>query len=1096
MNGVSAGDRVGVLLPVGLETRFLGPNEDAENPGGTDPAAPGEWRVRVRVTPDEIWLDRHDPRVTEAERLALEALWSALATVPDPADPVDSLRRAQGDPGWPDAFARLAGQVGAPRASWLMRSVPVVRGAGEPAAATPQPASPDREGAAILRGLPATLQVWVRWRGDPDDTPAQVLGELAPQLGPVGLVLSPERVARLARWEGAVDAGLAGEFILEARDPREILVLGVSGLGPADDSTPQSLWQAHADAGRLSVLEAGLATSSVRGQATVGPGTNASDWRLVTLEEDPTGTVSALAGPGPAVRPILASSGVSEAGRISQLLMGATFPALWGYGLAGPLGLLPMNDLGPIWRWATEWLRPEGNFASLRVGSAVYGVVALADPVRLDGGDPGTLRGVAPILHLLARLGPRFAAAAEADPGLAVGLDVNGNPIGGGVDGAVRTLRRGPLPGGIGWVRSTAVELHAALTAQFTGVGVAQAIENWEARNRPALEIMGDAPARRYAARTDRVPFLPLPLLGPGLDDPAGPPVDVQDLLTKVHYIFESLQRVVVDAIGEERQLLLNPDYQSEPDSLLARLFARSLAVAGAAVDVRWLENTGTVIPDLPATILEPILSGDKGPLTRRHLAALFERGHIDLPEGDDLIHQLLWLAGEAGPEISHFLRRAANRPDHRRFLTRGLRALVESSANRWDAWFSAIGAAQLRGAYERGATPVLGAYGWVDAPYRGRPGPGPGGFVLAPSLSHAATAAVFRDGAIRDPEPSLWSLEMDSGTVGPAQRLLEDLASGWHPAEVLGRMIERHFGDALSDDDSSRTEGLRSLRKEYPLRSGAGQVPEPFGCCHGLDVLKADLDAVLQNDPWQSLPPSAGDALRAAVTAITRVVDTAADLELAEGVHDFLAGNPARAARATKTLSGEISPGGLDLLDPARPARAVHTLVLAALPAATPDGDSAGGCAALAAPGFDAALATQYGGPGAWDLTVHYQDVATAIPLSALGLRPADAVTLDDESLTVIARLAARLGGEPRIPVTVTVPEAITGGRDLARLLRGRCADADDLRPPQLNTEDGAAARAQARSALQMRVDLLMDRAKTLADGLENALAEAASYD
>ena len=79
-----SGSGVGVLLPLRLETRFLAPREDPAHPGTTGPDIPDEWRIRVRVMPDEIGTDRHDPFVSAAERLGLEAMWGALDSPPRP----------------------------------------------------------------------------------------------------------------------------------------------------------------------------------------------------------------------------------------------------------------------------------------------------------------------------------------------------------------------------------------------------------------------------------------------------------------------------------------------------------------------------------------------------------------------------------------------------------------------------------------------------------------------------------------------------------------------------------------------------------------------------------------------------------------------------------------------------------------------------------------------------------------------------------------------------------------------------------------------------------------------------------------------------
>jgi hypothetical protein len=1078
---------VGVLLPVGLETRFLAPGEDAARPGSPDPNAPGEWRVRLRVTPDEIWLDRHDPYVPEAERLALEAFWEALTTAPDPADPAGSTLRAGDDNGWADAFGRLCAQVGAQRAAWLARTVPVVRPDGSRAAANPQPADAARAGAPTFRGLPARLQVWVRWTDDARDAPAQVIGEIEPVAALVGKPLSAARAVELARWEAAVDAGLAAELPLIGRHPREIVVLGVTGVRPADGTTPEELLLAHADAGRLAVLEPGVPTSTVRGQATAGLGGTAAEWRPQPQTEDPTRTIAALVGPGAAVGPVLASPAAAESERLAELLMGVCFPALWGYGLAGPLGAVTADEIGPLWTWARRWLRPEGNHASLRVSDHVYGVLPVADPAALSGIGPGLgIDGVRPLLPILDRLLQPFVSAAESDSGL----------VGGGVADAVRTVHRGPVPGGVGWFRSIAVDFHAALTGRPP---VAEALREWDQHHNPAVQILGRRPRRRYAARSAETHTLPIPLLWPGMDHADEGPTHDSDVMRALHDIADGKLRDV--AFGETRNRhrisLLNERLQL--DSLLLGLYARSLSVAGSALEVRWLEHSGQSSPQLPADLLDPVLIGGDGPQVHRHLEELAAHGvPYGISDDDDLVRQLIWLARDAAYELGRWLEEVAHHPERRRPVTRALRSLIEAAAGRWDTWFTALGAARVESAYEQGAMPVLGAYGWVDSPYRGTPGPGPAGFLFAPSQSHAATAAVLRDASVRDADPSLWALDLDSGTVGPAQRMLTDLASGWHLAELTGRMIERRFGDALADDTEARTRGLARLRAAFPLRRDQGA----FGCCHGLDVLTAGQDSILAEQAWTEAPPPARDALRDAVTQVAAVLDTASDLQLAEGVHNFLDGQAPRAGAATKALAGALPAGRLDVLDPGRPARSVHTLVLAALPApaAIPAAAEQGGCAAVAAPGFDAALVARFGRPGAWTIEVHHEGNTTALTLADLGLRPADSVLHSDDSLIALARLVAVRADPGRTVGEVTLPAAVGSARELNRLLRGRSAEADDLQPVRaMSPADQTAvgqARDAARVALQARFDLLSGRAESLAAEIAGQVRAAVEDD
>src|ERR1700750_2563706 len=89
-----------VLLPVRLETRFF------SQAGGTA-------ELRVRIYPDKIHLDSHEPDLLPAEQTAGMAYWdtewrTGLAATPRAA-------------ALPTAWSRLADQFGAERAAFVVR---------------------------------------------------------------------------------------------------------------------------------------------------------------------------------------------------------------------------------------------------------------------------------------------------------------------------------------------------------------------------------------------------------------------------------------------------------------------------------------------------------------------------------------------------------------------------------------------------------------------------------------------------------------------------------------------------------------------------------------------------------------------------------------------------------------------------------------------------------------------------------------------------------------------------------------------------------------------------------------------------------------
>ena len=90
------------LLPVRIETRFAG-----------TAAAP---RLLVRLYPDDVHVDHHDPRLTRGEVLAGQRYWTSIRT------------GTAGDQAW----AQLLKDVGPTRAIWVRQALTPTNASGAP----------------------------------------------------------------------------------------------------------------------------------------------------------------------------------------------------------------------------------------------------------------------------------------------------------------------------------------------------------------------------------------------------------------------------------------------------------------------------------------------------------------------------------------------------------------------------------------------------------------------------------------------------------------------------------------------------------------------------------------------------------------------------------------------------------------------------------------------------------------------------------------------------------------------------------------------------------------------------------------------------
>ena len=110
------GDLPLVLLPVRLETRFF-------------TLADRSTELRVRVYPDKIHLDSHEPDLTADEQMWGQHYWEQNWRAGD--------LEGDGASAAADAWRQIADRFGAGRAAWIVRVLTPTNAAERPASATP-----------------------------------------------------------------------------------------------------------------------------------------------------------------------------------------------------------------------------------------------------------------------------------------------------------------------------------------------------------------------------------------------------------------------------------------------------------------------------------------------------------------------------------------------------------------------------------------------------------------------------------------------------------------------------------------------------------------------------------------------------------------------------------------------------------------------------------------------------------------------------------------------------------------------------------------------------------------------------------------------
>ncbi|WP_028048808.1 hypothetical protein [Cellulomonas sp. URHD0024] len=359
--------------------------------------------------------------------------------------------------------------------------------------------------------------------------------------------------------------------------------------------------------------------------------------------------------------------------------------------------------------------------------------------------------------------------------------------------------------------------------------------------------------------------------------------------------------------------------------------------------------------------------------------------------------------------------------------LERGAASVLDLATHRLDAWITALATDRLERL--RSARPdgiQTGGYGFVTDLEPATGGPSTG-YVHAPSVAHAATAAVLRSGHLTHPGEQL-AVDLSSVRVRAALEVLGAVAEGQSLGGALGYRFERALTDA-----GGVAQHLPALRQLAPLDAGLlTPVPSTSDVATVAAMVTTDGLALLKRAeaglPWGSAPPGhsrplppAGSAdqasIEAALATLRDVADAVADIGTAESVHQALQRNPIRAAGTLDALSRGEVPASSDpdvLRTPRQGTGVTHRVLLVAPEPSDPEASSAlarwtataeqraAHARAAADPGVNAWSAMVLGDPSRVRFRVRRTDPLTGqevVPayehtLAEVGLCPADVLS------------------------------------------------------------------------------------------------------
>jgi hypothetical protein len=887
-----------LLLPVRLETRFAW----LDSAGGRSfvESAGGDRALLVRIYPDDVHDDPHEPELTRGELVLLKELEAKLRAAMD-LHHLDA------------AWAEVIRAVGPLRAGWLGEVL--ARGAipGMRAGAFTRP--------SVARLLPDS---WIAIARLADGTTVTQRSP-APVREPLETGPAPDGMAWMIDFDAALKAGMA--LVIEDLPDVEVsrlVVLGVRGTLDPDASAAElrDLLEAQHYTRGLGFLASGTPTNSLPG-ARAGHTTRPKPEDVLPIERRRFligMRPSPLCQPGDATdAATLATAlgidasvfGYVEGADAAARQAGADIRALLATAvrrrLASQLdGILGEDALGRALDFAVEAVSATGPLPTLRIGNQPYGVlpVLLRDEERIPPGN------AAELLPVLDRLRGLWDQAAGDIPWM-------GEPGANPGETLVRILQRDAVARRIAFRPLLGPQLAERVARQL---GRSSGLEAQREAAAQAIDALGavDSLSSRLleTMHLDFAPSLAAPLVAP----PDAPTTSRQHPATYLG-IVASLRPdhlVAHDYGGAER-----------PRSLLysiARL--AMLAFADEAAREILIQEGGENPTYWDEEDVPPVGTTGTYATPRRRLEALHPTW------GAPLGYHLA--IGPLLEGMRDILERLAIHPPE--LLEEQLRATLGLFSHRLDAWYTALAFQHLTHgirADPASATGVnVGAYGIVEhlGESRLQPGDRPGqftsslngGYVHAPSVNQGAAAAVLRSvhlGHHAAGHGEAFSVDLSSERVRRGLELLEGIREGQPLAALLGYRIERGLA----------AEGLQRLTA--PLRAAAPLVAnrltlpaepaESVAASNVVDGLTLLEDAGYDGDAepsqatlWgnhpalgQPLSAKDGAALDRVLSAAADTLDATADLAIAESVYQTVAGNPVRAGGTVDGLSGAPAP-------------------------------------------------------------------------------------------------------------------------------------------------------------------------------------------
>lgn len=911
-----------VLLPVRVQAKLAGQT------------------LRVRITPDEVHIDGLDRTLSDSEQAAARAYWHA--TWPDEPAPA--------------AWVELVEAVGADRAGWVARAMTPAnldeRPAGEPA--FPEPPAEVSPG-TVVRCLPDRFTVSVQVPGH--DPIVRTGGPVPRDLRISPIALDDDDVAEVqglrvpvgAEWTVSFDAaqqvGLGIEVPLPGgiRTIESIVVAGTRQSVPEQDAARElaDLLVSHAYTDGFGALAHGVPTNNAdaarspyQPTATAGPPAAAA----VTASEEATGIARLLGVDADEIEALLppgsprSTLGAAQRAANTALWWVTWEPVLRRIDSDADVPAVTPSSIESARRVHRDDVRGAGHSSAIRVGAQPYGILPVTD---LGAFVPRSGEITAALVPLVRRILTRWTTRADTLPRVRPNDDVSDAAM-------LEMLGLSPVATGVR-VRPGVDGKDAGWIGAGAGIDKTVMDAQWQL-TKAVLSQYSLSLAQR--------------LLGPALDDTSrrvalplvserDPEVIAEILADRTPQVDSVLQALLDLAWDEAKTAHLRaaPEAYLPPlietlgiDDRVARMATAAVSgvAIGAAVDAspalspgEYFEAAATIrstvrfegqpVEALSLSAIEPVAEA------RTSLAQVaLDLGDTDKAKwvGQEAVASLLNLFGMRWEAMEAMQALAAVPLDERRVA---VASAIDVASHRADAWATGIASARHR-RLASGEGITIGAFGYVEDIRLGAAGAEPGGWLHAPSPSHAVAEGILasahrsRIGAKADAEP--FAIDLSSRRGRELRRVLEGVRRGQPIGALLGYQIERGLtgsaarfqltlrqlapmntdqldNDAASADRTARmaaadvTDGVELLRR-FPVAGLDGPAP----------ALRTALDtppvnAYVEPGTWEAVTDAEWGAVRAALRAASDTLDAVSDALVSESVLQYVSGNAARASAA-----------------------------------------------------------------------------------------------------------------------------------------------------------------------------------------------------